>query len=729
MKALLGFDDDNDDYQSTNQSSLIKLKSSMAPSNKTRTWTEYYDQEGENIGMLRLVKNKELKHFDEMTLGLTDDAAALVGATSTYPYNWIILAGIASQGKVNILHHSFSVAETSLDDAKIVGVTGNRMTSALKSFDPTTATKSINPPRATARTVGKTIPSIQQFLSSKTPQEFQALTGGKDGEAKSNLSRFPNLFWTHQSVFGVLEGRANMKANEAAMQILNQITSTTHSDDETEDEEKDPDDVPATKTQKECYHLLTFLWAAANGYCLDVPLSDPPDTPIFHAKGEDIMEEIYGRVPGTAPPTDGGDGQAPNLTASLLPALVQNLTASTALFIKTADREAQKKSILSKLATDSATLFTVLSAANWNDTTPTLNRFTKQLVQDRDAASSINQVMSTTRSWDGLVSAKGLAKFLAVGYGAPDIDQQPGGFTIFMFWPRHVAGKRSSTTTTEQTIKSLFGDGKLSDEAVKHYAKSELYLTNDVELFDIQLRTCIDFLDLLTHSKGIACDGYRRGYSIFRGNKGRIRDLCRADKLFCMKFGYFLDRVFQAFIMDLMGHLGSTSPPIRAARRQLDGKQEEMVNDGLQGIAFGLVPQIHLPASLSEPTAVASSDDDVPPSSTTTKKKKKKKAGKPQDLDQRETRTTPHPNANPIKGWLIPTGKSYKDFFNPESGNTTDWPRFAHHKQKDRHCPICMKFQTVGSCVWGCNRSHLDPHKLDQSQRDEITSRLDKLYS
>jgi hypothetical protein len=204
------------------------------------------------------------------------------------------------------------------------------------------------------------------------------------------------------------------------------------------------------------------------------------------------------------------------------------------------------------------------------------------------------------------VSTKGLAKFLAVGYGAPNIhQQQPDEFTLFIFWPSHVPGKQLATTTTEQTIKSCFHDGKLSNEAVKHYAKSELYLTNDVELFDIQLWTCTKFLDLLTHSKGIPCDGYRRGYSIFLGNKGQIHDLCRADKLFCIKFGYFLDHVFQSFIMDLMGHLGSANPLIHEARCQLDRKQEEMVNDGLQGIAFGLVPQIHLPASLSKPASVA----------------------------------------------------------------------------------------------------------------------------
>jgi hypothetical protein len=165
--------------------------------------------------------------------------------------------------------------------------------------------------------------------------------------------------------------------------------------------------------------------------------------------------------------------------------------------------------------------------------------------------------MSMTRSWDGLVSAKGLAKLLAVGYGAPDIDQKPGGFTIFMFWPRHVTGTRSSVTSTEQTIKSLFGDGKLSDEAVKYHSKSKLFLANDIELFDIQLRTCIAFLDLLTPRKGIACDGYHHGYSIFCRNKSCIRDLCHADVLFCVKFGYFLDRVFQSFIMELMGLFGS----------------------------------------------------------------------------------------------------------------------------------------------------------------------------
>jgi hypothetical protein len=125
--------------------------------------------------------------------------------------------------------------------------------------------------------------------------------------------------------------------------------------------------------------------------------------------------------------------------------------------------------------------------------------------------------------------------------------------------------------------------------------------------------------------------------------------------------------------------------------------------------------------------AASSNDDTFSPA---TKKKKNPKRAKEQELEQRETRTTPHSNSTPIiAAWLLPKGKSYKDFFNPESGNKADWPRFAQHKQKDRQSPICIKFQTLGNCFWGCNRSHVDPNKIDPTKRDEITSRLKKLYS
>jgi hypothetical protein len=72
----------------------------------------------------------------------------------------------------------------------------------------------------------------------------------------------------------------------------------------------------------------------------------------------------------------------------------------------------------------------------------------------------------------------------------------------------------------------------------------------------------------------------------------------------------------------------SSSPSIHEACCTLYGKQEELVNNGLKGIAFCLVPQTHFPASLSQLEAMASSDKEITFLLATKKKKKKKKKRK-----------------------------------------------------------------------------------------------------
>jgi hypothetical protein len=43
--------------------------------------------------------------------------------------------------------------------------------------------------------------------------------------------------------------------------------------------------------------------------------------------------------------------------------------------------------------------------------------------------------MQQTKKQSGQVSKKGLMGFFAAGYAARDMDEQTGGFTIFMFQP------------------------------------------------------------------------------------------------------------------------------------------------------------------------------------------------------------------------------------------------------------------------------------------------------
>jgi hypothetical protein len=191
----------------------------------------------------------------------------------------------------------------------------------------------------------KKIPSLQQFLVAPSPHDYQTLAGGEEEESINTLDKLRNLFWIHQTVFSALEGKASMRAINAAMQIIAQIKTNITATGDNNEEEDDPDAV--TTMQRDCHLLITVLWAVANGFSQNIPLTSPPNTPIFHAKSQQLMDGIY-RLPSTIagagtcmPVPAAGAPPSGSPIDALLPALVQNLTASTAMFLKTANREAQ----------------------------------------------------------------------------------------------------------------------------------------------------------------------------------------------------------------------------------------------------------------------------------------------------------------------------------------------------------------------------------------------------
>jgi hypothetical protein len=89
---------------------------------------------------------------------------------------------------------------------QIVVVTGDRKTSTLKLFDPTVATRTLNPKRTVIPTrSNKKIPSIEQFLMASSPHYLQILVGREEEEFLYTLDKLPNLFWIHQTLFLALD--------------------------------------------------------------------------------------------------------------------------------------------------------------------------------------------------------------------------------------------------------------------------------------------------------------------------------------------------------------------------------------------------------------------------------------------------------------------------------------------------------------------------------------------
>jgi hypothetical protein len=97
----------------------------------------------------------------------------------------------------------------------------------------------------------------------------------------------------------------------------------------------------------------------------------------------------------------------------------------------------------------------------------------------------------------------------------------------------------------------MFGDGKLNDDTVKYFAKHEFYLADSVKNLEIQLDTCVEFLDLMTVNRGIASKGFARGLQYLKNYQSAFQNMQVADHLFVVRVAYFLDRVFQDFINDL----------------------------------------------------------------------------------------------------------------------------------------------------------------------------------
>jgi hypothetical protein len=124
-------------------------------------------------------------------------------------------------------------------------------------------------------------------------------------------------------------------------------------------------------------------------------------------------------------------------------AMMRNLTAMTSAALKRDKREDKRKSMLSRLSPEAARLFSLLSAQDWHDKDPKLNPFMRQLVSDKDSLRALGIMQTQTKKWSGQVSEKGLMGFFSSGFAARDIDEQPGGFTVFMFRPVSVHRPKS----------------------------------------------------------------------------------------------------------------------------------------------------------------------------------------------------------------------------------------------------------------------------------------------
>jgi hypothetical protein len=406
--------------------------------------------------------------------------------------------------------------------------------------------------------------------------------------------------------------------------------------------------------------------------------------------------------------------------------MIKNLTAITASHLKRDAKEDRKKSMLSRLAPEAAKLFDLLSARNWNDSEPRMNPFVKDLISDKDPQRASGIMLTRTKKWSGEISDKGLLAFFANGFAASDIQESPGGFTIFMFRPitAHIPSNRKDRRLQ---VKAMFGSTELDDEAVRYYSESDFFLPETLSDLEEQIYTCIKTLELFTYREGVAVEGYIHGLSMIQRDRRLFKNFLAADRLFAVKFAYLLDRVFQNFV-DRLGDFYQDQKPIRRARRLLENTQKKAIERAMIGYEVSAIPRLFLPTSLR--VEATDNNHQQEPGEGGGKHKAKQTPDKA-DRPMAPGWWTKNPNV--VQAWRLPEGKTYPDYFDtrvPEKKvNTTDWPKFPHHKNPSKLKGLCLKYQSKGLCSPTCYMSHIDPAKMDTDTKKAIADRFKVIYA
>jgi hypothetical protein len=276
--------------------------------------------------------------------------------------------------------------------------------------------------------------------------------------------------------------------------------------------------------------------------------------------------------------------------------MIKNLTAITASHLKRDAKEDKKRSMLSHLAPKAAQLFDLLSAKDWSNSDPKMNPFLKDLIFDKDSHRASGIMMTPAKKWSGEISDKCLLSLLANGFAMTDIQEPPGGFTIFMFRPitARISGNRKDR---RQQVKLMFGHAELDEEPIEYYTERGFFLPKTLSKLEEQIYTCGKALKLLTEREGIAAEGYLHGLDMIQKGWRLFKNFISSDPLFAVKFAYLLDRVFQNFV-DRLGDFYKDRKPIRRARSLLEHSQKQATERAMIGYEVSAPPRLFLPNSL-----------------------------------------------------------------------------------------------------------------------------------
>ena len=696
---------------------------------RTDKWTDYYVRNRGDGGPIQALFDANTKSLARKTEGNPNNVSKLTDFITGSSYgNMVLIPG--RPGVMQLVHHGFACN------------TGEEFTLAFAhgNLGDCTTFKTIPREEMVAPIAGRdateeegggrtrSAPSLDSMLGAESADEFSGL----EQEENDILERLPNHCFITAETFLKVNGAKHLSAKALALYIIEKFQQSVEDEDEIS--------VAQAEEANGLEGILAFLWASERGMLNEIRMDDVPEDPMMSHIIKDIRRRLCGdRDPSPERTTmvSAGNGGADSGGASM-EMMAKSSQSMVALLNRFQDgndadrqRKESEKSILKTMGPTQRALYTALCTRSMSRE-PEMSEFMVNLTTSKSPQKAINLLLSETRDWEGTFSEGSLHRMLSTGFLSPDANRaNPGGFTIFMFYPKTVdtGGKAFGGKGSTELLREYLGMD-VEESTLDYYMKQGFYTPATPNDLRIQLQTALDMLQLLT------CDGTIAGKGIAHVLDPRrwgrmttiLNDRFKSEAEFGAKFCYSLDRHLQTFF-DKVTRWGDDIAE-EGQPRYLAAKAEELLEKLEDGQGLNVVLPVSLRASKTDPSAPSRKRPAGEGSKPDTDKPKKARAEDTTVPDP----TAAHHNTELVAEWQLPSGTKYVDLFSTKMPGLKGWPvlldtRISKKQNRTHKAPMCVRFQVVGQCKQGCSLAHVQASAMPTEARSKANALFKAVYA
>ena len=409
----------------------LSISSESTPSSTDApNWVDYYVKNRNDGGPIQALFNQTLQTVAQRTsehLGNTNALTeTIVGSASA---NMMIVPG--APGTMQVLHHRFG-AFSGTGAFSLNFAQGNlEVCTIFKAIPSTDVVAQMG--NENGRRSGGNIecPKLASMMAAADEEAFVALVA----EENPILRDRPNHALIIPQFFFLIGGARSFSAKEVAMKTIALLRPRGGDTPEILEEKIAESDWGES--------LLAMLWASEKGFLDPVLLQDVPENPIMNFTIRQIKDKLgSGRVPATVSPERAGPDEATLAQMEMMAASSVNLVS---ILTKMQDgnevdknKKEAEKSILKAMGSTQRNLFMALCTEEM-DVIPEMSVFMTNLTSCKTPQKAISLLQSEARDWEGTFSPGAMHKLLSNGFLSQEANRaNPGGFTIFSFFPKTV---------------------------------------------------------------------------------------------------------------------------------------------------------------------------------------------------------------------------------------------------------------------------------------------------